>query len=522
MSAIAPPELKLRPYQMNVKHLAHEAIRAGARRPLVVSPTGSGKRIMAVDWCMTVVRQQKECLFVTDRRLLIEQMSRELVNFGVDHGIIMDGYPEQRQPRIQLASIQSIEARYLKRDPQLLPPADVVIVDEAHKSIQQYVTLLEHYPSAYAFLLTATPVGPAGRTLIQPGYADALTEGVRNSELIRSGYLLPTRVYAPSEPNIEGIKIRNKEEFAEGALGKRVQEVTCFADVFSEWAPFADRKTIVFAPGIAYCNGLAGGPGVPGDHFYGRGIPAAVITSKVKPKERDRILSEFASGDVKVLISVDVLREGFDCPSASCAIDLQPNAQLRTYWQKIGRVKRPYGDQQFAVYIDMAGNYWRFPHPDDDPDWQAVTGDTTTQDVIAKQLMAGKASRQVMCPKCSAVRKGGPRCPECGHEAQERELVRRIRMGNGKLKEVPAQEKRKHEKTEAERRADKWKSCLFVGLKSGKTLKQCSWLHKSKHGEWPGGDLPCVPEMGSASWALKVDQVYSAKDIMREFSNREH
>lgn len=520
MTAIA--ELTLRPYQAKVKRLAHEAIRAGCRRPLVVAPTGAGKRVQAVDWCMTVVRQNKECLFVTDRRLLIEQMADELHKHGVEFGIIMDGYLEQRTPRIQLASIQSLEARCLKRDPLTLPPADVILIDEAHKAIEQYKTLLGFYPNAYAFLLTATPVGPAGKTLIQPGYADALTEGVRNSELIQAGYLLRTRVYAPSEPNIEGIKVRNKEEFAEGALGKRVQEVTCFADVFAEWAPFADRKTIVFAPGIAYCNGLAGGPGVPGDHFYGRGIKAAVITSKVKAKDRDAIIRDFADGDLKVLISVDVLREGFDVPKASCAIDLQPNAQLRTYWQKIGRVKRPFGDQQFAVYIDMAGNYWRFPHPDDDPDWLAVTGETTTQDVIAKRLESGKASKQVMCPKCSAVRKGGPRCPECGHEAQERDLVRRIRMGNGKLREVPAQEKRKHEKTEAQRQADKWKSSLFIGLKCGKTLKQCAWLHKSKHGDWPGRELPCVPEMGSASWSLKVDQVYTAKDIMREFSNREH
>lgn len=515
MSSVA--ELTLRSYQLRVKHAAHEAIRAGFRRPLVVAPTGAGKRIQAVDWCMTAIRQEKDLLFLTDRRLLIDQMAMELEKWGIPHGIVMEGHPENRVPRIQLGTIQSVESRYLKRDPQQLPHADVVLIDEAHKAIDQYTALLGFYPNAYAFLLTATPVGPAGKTLIQPGYADTLTEGVRNSELIKGGYLLPTRVYAPSEPDVEGVKLRRvpvrNGEFAEGALGRRVEEVTCFADVFGEWAPFADRKTIVFAPGIDYCNGLAIGPG---DSFRARGISAEVITSKVKAKDRDRILKEFAEGELKVLISVDVLKEGFDCPKASCAIDLQPNAQLRAYWQKIGRIKRPFEDQREAVYIDMAGNYWRFPHPDEDPDWAEITGETTTQDVIRRNLESGKANRQVRCPKCAAVRKGGPRCPECGFEAQSQDVVRCIRMGKGKLKEVAAKEKKKVEKTAEDRRRDAWKSCLFVGLKTGKTLKQCSYLFKQKSGEWPKG-MPCVPEFGSAQWALKVNQVYDAKGIMREF-----
>lgn len=511
-------ELSLRPYQHRTVKLAHDAIRAGARHPLVVSPTGSGKRLMAVWWSEKAATQEKEVLFVTDRRLLIEQAAEEFHRHGIPVGIIMEGYEEDRQPRIQLASIQTLEARYLGtiRESEL-PPADMILIDEAHKSIQAYKALLAHYDQAYAFLLTATPVGPSGTSLIQAGYADALTEGVKNSELIRAGFLLKTTVIAPSEPDIDGIKIRNSEEYGEVALGRRVQEVTCFADVFNEWAPFADRKTIVFAPGIAYCNGLMGGPGIPGDSFYSRGIRAAVLTSKVKAKDRERLIEEFRHGDLKVLISVDVLREGADFPMASCAIDLQPNAQFRTYWQKVGRIKRPHEGQDNAVLIDMAGNYWRFPHPDEDPDWDEVTGETTTQDVIERNILKGKAERSIRCPKCDLVRKFGPKCPACGYVAEERELVRKIRMGNGKLREVPIKEKRKKEKTEADRRRDRWKSFLFVGLKSGMTLQQCAGIHRKKHGEWPR-HVPCLPPDGSAQWRMRVNQLYTPQEIMKAFA----
>lgn len=509
-TAVAP--LTLRPYQQRSVALAHDAVRAGHKRVLVVSPTGSGKRMVAVWWARKAAEQEREVLFVTDRRLLIKQAAEELAAFGIPHGVIMDGYEENRQPRIQLASIQTLESRYLGTiNEEDLPHADLVLIDEAHQSITSYIALLARYDAANAFLLTATPVGPAGRTLIQPGYASVMTEGVRNSELIRQGFLLPTTGVAPSEPWIEGVTIRNKEEFAAGALTKRVKACTCFADVYKAYIQYGeDRQTVLFSPGIDFCADLQRG-------FKTFGISSEVLTSKVKDKDRPGILDRFESGETRVLISVKMLGVGFDCPIASCAIDLQPNNQLREYWQKVGRIKRPCPGQEHAVYIDMAGNYWRHPHPDDDPDWDAVTGEESTQSVLEAARLRGRAERQIRCPKCGVVRKGGPVCPGCNHEPSPQEVVRVMRMLDGKLKEIPAVEKRKHEKTADDRRRDKWKSTLFVGLKCGKTLKQCAWIHKSKHGDWPAGDLPCVPATGSANWALRVDQVYSSQQLMREF-----
>jgi hypothetical protein len=201
-----------------------------------------------------------------------------------------------------------------------------------------------------------------------------------------------------------------------------------------------------------------------------------------------------------------MLREGADCPAASCGIDLQPNAQFRSYWQKIGRIKRPYHDQDSAVYIDMAGNYWKFLHPDDDPDWEEITGDNTTQDWIEAKRKNG-TPQPIRCPKCATVRAGGKRCPDCGFEVEPKETVRVIRMGNGKLKEIPAEQKRKRAKSEVERKLARWQSMLFVGMKTGMTLSQCAGLLKKRHDEWPAKTFPFVPPEGSAVWSQRVPHV---------------
>ncbi len=338
--------------------------------------------------------KDRNVLFVTNRKLLIEQPSDDMVKHGIAHGIIISDYTPQLHHRIQLATIQSLERATYPATPADCPPADLIIIDEAHANSDSYIRLLKYYPAAKVVLLTATPVGGSGKTLIQDGYAEAMHEGVRNSALIQMGFLLPTRVFAPSEPDLTGVRISKREEYSEAGLGKRIAEVTCFGNVFDEWAPFADRQTIVFSPSIAYANGLVHPD--QGDSFYARGIPAAVLTSKLKTKERDEVLGKFRDGEIKILVSVDMLREGFDCPNVSCAIDLQPNNQLRTYWQKVGRIKRPFPGQEHAIYIDMAGNSWKFPHPDDDPQWP--TGDETTQDVLQNEFDLKTRPRNMPLP----------------------------------------------------------------------------------------------------------------------------
>lgn len=500
--------ITLRPHQTRFIHATHQARRDGFLDILTVAPTGMGKRICAVWWCNKAQQQGKRVLFVTNRRLLVEQMFREVDDQGISYGVIMAGtHPVDSSATVQIASLQTLRSRYFAT-PELLPPADLILIDEAHQSPDEYTELMRLYPGAMVIALTATPVGPQGKSLTPP--YGVMVEEVKNTELIKGGWLLPTKVYAPSEPHIEGIKIGSSGEYPQEKLGKRVQECTVFADVFDEWAPFADRKTICFCPGIPYARDLV-------KQFTNRLGPdtAFLICADTPTAERERIFDAVRNGSGKVLVSVDILREGFDLPEVSCAIDLQPNAQLRTYWQKVGRIKRPFPGQTEAIYLDFAGNYWRFPHPDSDPDWN-VKGDETTQDRIKKQREKGEEPQPIACPKCGVVRTGGKRCQSCGYEAPK--PVRRIRMGNGQLKEIPAIAKKKREKSAEEIQLNKWKSQIFGSHKAGRSLAAAALMYHKQTGEWPKSGWPGVYDKGSILAKRNVRSVFrDFKDIAIAF-----
>lgn len=481
--------VQLRYYQDHQSKAVSEQWREGKRAVCLVSPTGSGKRLLAIYLMNYASEHGRKALFVCNRRLLIHQAQADAELHEVPHGVIMADSPQDMQASNQLASIQTLESWYFY-DPHTgrpsgtgLPPANLIIIDEAHRDGPRVKQLLDFYPDAKVLGLTATPVGPDGRSLV-PSLFDVLVEveSARNSSLIRNGFLRRTRVFAPSEPDIRGVSVNKGQEYNQKSLGKAVEECTVFCDVFAEWEKHAGRATVIFVPGIPFGNHLA----MQINARYGEG-KAAVISAKTKLDERRRLFDAMADGSMKALISYDVLREGFDMPSISCAIDLQPVKQLRTYWQKVGRIKRPHEAADHAVLLDFAGNYWKFPHPDEDPEWP--TGGETTQEAIERRRAEGAERQPIMCPACGFVRDQGPRCPACGHEAGP--PIRRIRTGKGKLREIPAFEKKKREKTAEELAFLEWKKVLFGAMKYYRTLNQCSMLYKKRTGQWPKPWWPC-------------------------------
>jgi DNA repair protein RadD len=505
---------QLRDAQLRTIHATHNRFREGHRLVVVCGPTGFGKRLLAIWWCNKAQEQGKHALFVTNRRLLVKQADDEAADFGIRYGVIMAN-TEAIDPNatVQIASVQTLRSRYFRdslgtRTPERMPPADLIIVDEAHNDVETYQELFSYYPQARIIGLTATPVGPKGK-LLTPPYG-CVVEEVTNTELIRDGFLLPTEAYAPSEPNLKGIKL---ETVSQVKLGKSVMECTVFADVFNEWAPFADRTTICFCPGVAYARDLVN----QFNNRLGQGR-AHLISADTKQEDRDRIFEEVRSGRGKVLVSVDVLKEGFDMPEVSCGIDLQPTSFLRTYWQKVGRIKRAHPGQTEAIWLDFAGNYWRFIHPNEDPDW-SLKPDETTAERTEKNRTEGKERQPIMCPSCSFVRKAGKACPKCGFECGE--PIRKIRMGDGKLKKIPAIAKKKREKTQAERNLATWKSLLFGGLKTGRSLHSCMAIYRNNTGEFPRDGWPAVYPKDSMQWKRSVGDVIDAKGLMIQATKAE-
>jgi len=116
--------IELRPYQDRLANDIRSAFSSGARRPLAVSPTGSGKTVLFSYITSQVLKRGSRVMIVAHRREILDQISATLKRVSVPHGFIQAGKPMSKQAAM-VASIQTLGRRL----DQVAPP-DLVIIDE--------------------------------------------------------------------------------------------------------------------------------------------------------------------------------------------------------------------------------------------------------------------------------------------------------------------------------------------------------------------------------------------------------
>jgi superfamily II DNA or RNA helicase len=103
-------------------------------------------------------------------------------------------------------------------------------------------------------------------------------------------------------------------------------------------AQHPDRRTLVFTADNATAYAIA------------RELLVMPITFEIKRAERAQAIAGFRSGERPVLVSSQVLDEGFDVPEADLAIVVGGTASARRHVQRIGRVLRPRDGKRARIY----------------------------------------------------------------------------------------------------------------------------------------------------------------------------
>ena len=200
---------ELRPYQIDVIAEFHSRVESGCRRIILVAPTGSGKTIIGAEIIREKARARKPVLVLAHRREIIIQTSEKLHNLGIVHGIIQAGFPARPLEDVQVASIQTLHRRAIRAETMDLPPADLLVIDEAHHCpANTYSKIIASYPEAILLGLTATPCRGDGRGL--GGIFETIIECPQVAPLIEQGFLVKTRVYAPVNPDLTGVRIQRR------------------------------------------------------------------------------------------------------------------------------------------------------------------------------------------------------------------------------------------------------------------------------------------------------------------------
>lgn len=491
----------LRPYQSRGVEHVRRHIRAGVQRVLLVAPTGAGKTVIATHIIECSVALGNRILFLAHRRELISQAFRKLIGCtcrpGYDHDSLLpdpqcraDGLPRgmvgvlmandrRRNPGavVQVASVDTLRHR-------AKPPADLIIVDEAHRSLAKtYKDLAAAYPSAAIIGLTATPYR-ADRRGLGEVYQELVVVATPR-ELIAEGALVQPRVFtvpAKDLPDLSRVRIKGND-YDPTELSAAVDKRELVGSIVEHWQRLAsDRLTVVFAASVEHSKHIT-------ESFRAAGVAAEHLDGTTPTEERDAILARLERGETRVVVNYGVLVEGWDQPSVKCAVLARPTKSTGVFLQMAGRILRPFMGLN-ALILDHAGCTLEHGFVEDDREFTLAAAEKKkrTNVTIAKT-----------CPACYAIVPISTRYCECGHQFEVAERTP-PKEKDGHLVEVRA--------ATQDEKLEEWNRICAEAIRRGYARGWAAHRYKDKFFTWPPNtfSFPERPKV-HASDAVKQDYV---------------
>ncbi len=420
--------IELYPFQDKLVSQLRQAMMRGAKRVLLVSPTGSGKTVMFAYLVSRMANKGVRSNIMVHRQELLDQVGATLKNFDTNFNYVAASENFEPDPLTHVSSVFTLARRLAT-----VPVPDYVICDEFHHCIKgsTWANCIDYWaeinPELRLIGVTATPERLSGEGLGE--MADEMIIGPGTAELMRDGYLCKYKMFAPKKPldtsHLHSLGGDYKKDEAEALVNKPSITGNAVAHY---------RQYLNGAPAIAFCVSRKHAYQVAED-FRASGFRAASIDGTMKKPDRKQMVRDFSNGQLNVMTSCQLVNEGFDVPGMHGAILLNPTQSVARYLQECGRTFRTAPGKEIAYLLDHVGNSAVHGLPDDEREWS----------LDSKKRKRGKrdpddiAIRQ--CGVCGAVcGAAASKCPECGHVFPIQS--RTIREVEGELEEVKRQERK--------------------------------------------------------------------------------
>jgi len=391
-----------RPYQIESVKRILEGIERGRRKFLIVQATGTGKTRVAMALIDVLLRSHRaqKILFLADRKALRDQAYDEgfKVWFPSEAKSKVVTGRLDKDSRLYASTIQTFMECYQEFS---VGAFDVIISDEAHRSIYNKWKDVFTYFDAVQIGLTATPSDLIDRDTFRFFQCDGQHPSVLYTyeQAVAEGYLCDFRVYgAQTHFQIEGISQEDipaqikKKLLEEGMdeddmawegteIEKKVAVIGTNEAIVKE---FIDNclmdetgtlpaKTIFFAISKQHAKRVWEAFEKLYPEYKGR--LTRVITSE--DSRAQDLLKEFKTDSFpRIAISIDMLDTGVDIPEVCNLAFAKPVFSPIKFWQMIGRGTRhektckhkewlPFGKKEHFLIFDFWKNFDYFNmHPE--------------------------------------------------------------------------------------------------------------------------------------------------------------
>jgi type I restriction enzyme, R subunit len=368
------------------------------RKALLVMATGSGKTRTVIALCDLLMRCNwvKRALFLSDRVALVNQAVGAFKTFLPDASpvnLVTEKYTEGRLFVSTYPTMMGLIDETRDGERRFgVGHFDLIIIDEAHRSVfQKYRTIFEYFDSLLVGL-TATPKDEVDRNTydlfdLENGVP---TDAYSLDEAVKDRFLVPARaVSVPLKFQREGIRYADLSEEEkdqwdalewdeDGSTPDRIE-----AEGVNKWlfnkdtvdkvlahlmtrglkVAGGDRlgKTIIFAKNQAHAEFIAERFNVHYPRF--KGEFARTITFKTEYAQS--LIDSFSNKEKSphIAISVDMLDTGIDVPEVVNLVFFKLVRSKTKFWQMLGRGTRlcpdlfgPGEDKQFFQIFDYCRN----------------------------------------------------------------------------------------------------------------------------------------------------------------------
>ena len=403
---------------------------------MVQMPTGTGKTVLLSEVVKSEERRVKNpCVWiVVHRRELVEQIKEtleatlnvecemlnathnvkcEMLNVNKTKQLDSSLFTLHSSLKPRVFSIQWLSKHYqeMEESPSL------IVIDEAHHAVAKtYKEVMNAYPEAKKLGLTATPC-----RLNRRGFTDlfdVLLQSWSYNKFIADGWLSLYDYMSVREENedwrlVNSLKKRGADgDFSLKEMSEKLNVQPSIERLCNTVMRYArNMKGIVYAIDIKHAERIA-------QYYREHGLNAVAISSKTPLEERKAIIERFKgtndslkdtnchelsmnlannnslngtnchefkiqnscsgkrlyepSAKLKILITVDLFGEGFDCPDVEFIQLARPTLSLSKYLQQVGRGMRVFDGKKYCLILDNVGLYRLFGLPSDDRDWQAM------------------------------------------------------------------------------------------------------------------------------------------------------